>query len=298
MPGWLGKYEAETGKVEGVDFGWDAGGMWFTGDATSGSGGEGSGNGGYPVRTNFSFATGDVCEVIYTIDYNDSCADHGICVFNVGTEPEWQWGSNETRIAAQNNCPAPYIYGRQSEALGVGEGGEFQASGLGLYTFHFTYDPEAGTVNLKVYFGDGTNVPPMDDLTINETLPAGEYGIGFSADQDEFGIKSYFRSVEIRKNGEVMSSSSRTYEFSNESPLTVPNYRYGGQGNLDTTVYENEEGVRVSRQRTGYFEIVSGASRKVVEVYDGETVDDAPEVPTVPPNPTGHPFVTDSGSTF
>jgi hypothetical protein len=68
-----------------------------------------------------------------------------------------------------------------------------------------------------------------------------------------------------------------TYEFSDESPETMPNYKYGGEGNLDTTVYENESEQRVSRQRTGYFEIVnSSGGRKVVEVYDGETVNDTP----------------------
>jgi hypothetical protein len=79
----------------------------------------------------------------------------------------------------------------------------------------------------------------------------------------------------------------------------MPNYRYGGPGNLDTTVYENEGGQRVSRQRTGYFEIVnSSGGRKVVEVYDGETVDDIPEVPNISPNPTGNANVSYSGSTI
>ncbi len=301
-PSYLSKYETETGKVEGVDFGWDSGGMWFTGDTSSGTGGETAG-GGYPVRTNFNMEETDVCEVIYTIDYNDGCADHGICIFNVGTEPEWQWGTNETRIAASNNCIAPYIYGRNNEVFGqVEEGGEFGGEGdpnLGLYTFHFTYDPGAGTVNLKVYVGGSASGGPMADLTINETLPSGSYRIGFTADQDDFGTRSYFTTLNIKKNGESVTSASYVYKFSDESPETVPNYKYGGQGNLDTTVYENEGGVRVSRQRTGYFEIVNASGeRKVVEVYDGETVDDTVEVPSVPANPTGNPNVSDSGSTF
>jgi hypothetical protein len=99
--------------------------------------------------------------------------------------------------------------------------------------------------------------------------------------------------------GDFGASVSYTYEFSDESPETMPNYRHGGPGNLDTTVYENEGGARVSRQRTGYFEIVNAVGgRKVVEVYDGETVDDTVEVPSVPANPTGNPNVLDSGSTF
>jgi hypothetical protein len=300
-PSYLSAYQAETGKVEGVDFGWDSEGMWFTGDAVSGSGGEGSG-GGYPVRTNFDFEETDVCEVIYTIDYSEACSDHSICIFKVGTEPEWQWGTNETRIAASNNCRVPYIYGQNELVRGVAsEGGELGGEdepNLGKYTFHFAYSPSAGTVNLKVYQGESASGDPMADLTINETLPSGQYRIGFSADQDEFEDRSYFTTLDIKKNGESVTASSYVYKFSDESTETVPNYRYGGQGNLDTTVYENEEGTRVSRQRTGYFEIVNAfGQRKIVEVYDGETVDDTVDVPNVPANPTGNPNVSDSGST-
>jgi hypothetical protein len=302
-PSYLSTYETETGKVEGVDFGWDSEGMWFTGDSNSGSGGEDEGAGGYPVRTNFDFEETDVCEVIYTIDYTDSCSDHGICIFNVGTDPEWQWGTNETRIAASNNCVTPYIYGQSNEVFGVGsEGGEFGGEDevdLGKYTLHFTYSPSAGTVNLKIYRGESASGDTMADLTINETLPPGQYRIGFTADQDTFGPRSYFNTLNIKKNGESVTSSSYVYKFSDESPETVPNYRYGGQGNLDTTVYENEDGARVSRQRTGYFEIVNAyGQRKVVEVYDGETVDDTVDVPNVPANPTGNPNVSDFGSTI
>lgn len=82
-----------------------------------------------------------------------------------------------------------------------------------------------------------------------------------------------------------------TYEFSNESPETMPNYKYGGEGNLDTTVYENESEQRVSRQRTGYFEIVnSSGGRKVVEVYDGETVDDTLRFRMFRPTPLAMPM--------
>ena len=195
-PSYLSKYETETSKVQGVDFGWDSEGMWFTGNANAGSE-EGAGDGGYPVRTNFDFDEVDVCEVIYTINYNDDCSDHGICIFNVGTEPEWDWSTNETRIAASNNCNAPYIYGRNNEANGwASEGGEFDEE-LGPYTFHFTYDPGAGAVNLKIYVGESASGDPMADLTINETLPPGPYRIGFTADQDDFGVRSYFTTLNV-----------------------------------------------------------------------------------------------------
>lgn len=308
-PSYLSTYETETGKVEGIDFGWDSKGMWFTGDAASGSGGEGVNGGGYPVRTSFSFASEDICEVIYTVDYQDGCSDQGICVFNFGNEPEWQWGPNNTRIACSMNCDTPYIYGLSGEVHGEGEGGELSGGEGGpyvpnYYTFHFTYDPSEGQSQVVVYIGEGTSGEVLTTLTLNERLPevsveGGFYKVGFSADQDNFGNKAYFTQLNILKNGESVTSVSRTYEFSNESPETMPNYRYGGEGNLDTTVYENESGQRVSRQRTGYFEIVNfSGGRKVVEVYDGETVDDSVEVLNIAANPNGNPNVSNSGSTM
>lgn len=304
-PGYLSTHTAETGKIEGVDFGWDSNGMWFSGNAASGSeGGEGEGEGGYPVRTSFSFGSEDVCEVIYTVDYQGGCSDQGICVFKVGTEPEWSWNPNDTRIACSMNCPAPYIYGLVGSVNGEGEGGELSGGEGGTYepnyyTFHFTYEPSEEQAQVVIYVGEGVDGEVLTTLLLNERLTAGDYKVGFSADEDEFGTKAYFTQLNILKNGESMTSASYTYEFSNESPETMPNYRYGGEGNLDTTVYENESGQRVSRQRTGYFEIVnSSGGRKVVDVYDGETVDDAPEVPNVPANPTGNANVSDSGSTI
>lgn len=298
-PAYLSTHTAETGKIEGVDFGWDSNGMWFTGNYSGGEEG-----GGYPVRTAFSFGSEDVCDVVYTVDYQGGCSDQGICVFQVGTEPEWEWGPDETRIACSMNCPAPHIYGLSGFVHGEGEGGELSGGEGGTYepnyyTFHFTYDPPQEQVQVVIYVGEGTDGEVLTTLVLNERLPVGNYKVGFSADEDEFGAKAYFTQLNILKNGQSVTSASYTYEFSNESPETMPNYRYGGEGNLDTTVYENEAGQRVSRQRTGYFEIVNLlGGRKVVEVYDGETVDDTVEVPNVPANPTGNPNVSDSGSTF
>lgn len=289
-PCWLSTHEAETGKVEGVDFGFDQGGMWFTGDA----GGEGSG-GGYPVRTVMEFEANDVCEVIYTVDYQDGCSDQGICVFNVGTEPEWQWGSNETRIAFSINCPEPYIYGQYGDTTGSGgelEGGEGEEYAPNYYTFHFTYNPGEESVNVIVYDGEGTEGTIINTLTLEEKLPEGNYKIGFAADQDDNSKKAYFTYVQILKNGEEATGLAEeyTYEFSPDNPETIPNYKYDGEGNMDTAIVVNEDGTRRSIQRTGYFDYLDACgNRKVMKVNDGDTVTDAPEVPNIPSNPAGHP---------
>lgn len=80
-----------------------------------------------------------------------------------------------------------------------------------------------------------------------------------------------------------------TYDFSPDYPETLPNWRYGGEGNMDTAIVV-EDGMRRSIQRTGYFDYLDGCgNRKVVEVRDGDAVTDAPSIPEATDNPTGHP---------
>lgn len=190
--------------------------------------------------------------------------------------------------------------------------------GDGAYRLHLNNDMQ-DTINASSWIGSYNENSATASLSRGVYIDALGYGGGkfFAGNDNEevFVCSSVTGMGELAWNkvddlnnsfaywndvdyGDFDGYGSRTYRFSNESPETVPNYRYGGQGNLDTTVYTNESGVRVSRQRTGYFEIVSSAGRKVVEVYDGETVNDAPETPSVAPNPTGNANVTDSGSTI
>lgn len=293
-PCWLSTHETETGQVENVNFGFDQGGMWFSGDA----GGEGE-VGAYPVRTVMEFETNDVCEVIYTVDYQDFCSDQGICVFNVGTEPEWNWGSNETRIAFSINCPQPYIYGLTDSTIGSGgeleggEGGEGDEEyTANYYTFHFTYNPSEESVEVVVYQGENTEGTVINTLNLTDKLPEGNYKIGFAADQDDSDKKAYFTYIQILKNGEEATGLAQeyTYDLSPDNPETIPNYKYDGEGNMDTAIIVNEDGTRRSIQRTGYFEYLDACgNRKVMRVNDGDTVTDAPEIPSIPPNPAGHP---------
>lgn len=91
-------------------------------------------------------------------------------------------------------------------------------------------------------------------------------------------------------SGGLSSTQSYTYDF---SPETINGYIPGyGEGGLDSAVIE-ENGIRRSIQRTGYFELVNAdGGRKVVEVKDGETVTDDVEIPDAPANPAGNPNVT------
>jgi hypothetical protein len=75
--------------------------------------------------------------------------------------------------------------------------------------------------------------------------------------------------------------STATYELdlSPDNPETIPNYKYYGEGNMDTAIIVDPvTGKRRSIQRTGYFEIVdSCGNRKVVSNKDGESFGEVPK---------------------
>jgi hypothetical protein len=66
-------------------------------------------------------------------------------------------------------------------------------------------------------------------------------------------------------------------DLSPDNPETNPNYRFDGEGNMDTSVIVDPvTGKRVSIQRTGYFEIKDACgNRRVVSVKDGENIGSA-----------------------
>ena len=195
-PDWL-EYVPNANKPEVDDFfGFDENGMWFYGNSS-----DEESSIAYPIRTNFDYATSDVCEVTFTFKHGDTvgeggegpdnCSDQGICFFNTGTDPEWNWGNNETRIAYSINCPRPFIYGLADE---VEASIDFIIGNY--YTAHVTYDPSFG-VTAKLYAGNKVIGTPISTLILNEVLPEGTYRIGFDADKDSGdGLEySYFTNL-------------------------------------------------------------------------------------------------------
>lgn len=212
-PSWLGTFASETGLVEDVNFGFDENGMWFLGDE--------SGTAAYPVRTNFELQETDVCEVVYTVDYNYFCADQGICFFKSDVSPEWTWeGTNPTRLAFQTNCPNPELSGINNYE---GNGGGL-LSDPNYYTFVVTYDPGVGNVYAVTFAGTEPSGVPVNTLVIYDNLPSGPYKIGFGADSDgsEGGpaSRAYFKSISVSINGSVMYSTT----FSNAAVTSVYPY--------------------------------------------------------------------------
>ena len=163
----------------------------------------------YSVRTNWNISGHQACEVIFTVDHSDNCADQGICFYNDGQSPNWNWDPDQSRIAFQTNCPVPYVYGTNKFVNNSGEyyglwnpdrnGSDVLENGI--YTFKVTYNPAARTVTAVTYEGSDTSGTVVDTIVLHEKLmDGGPYRIGFDADNDGVsgeGGTAYFKSLTI-----------------------------------------------------------------------------------------------------
>ena len=202
-PSWLDFFTVDSGKTLDNEYGFDTNGMWITGNSSGIS---------YPIRTNFTFTDTDVCEIICTINHADSCSDHSISIFNTESDPLWSWGINSSRIAISTNCEQPYIYGQSSSEVGSG------ISNPNFYTLHITYNPNISNVNLIIHQGETVDGNVLSDINISESLPAGNYTIGFDADNDE-ETNSYFTYLDIKKNGNSLLPLSNIGRFNTIHPV-------------------------------------------------------------------------------
>jgi hypothetical protein len=188
QPSWL-----DTFPDEDVAFGFDADGMWFSGNAA---------NAPYPIRTNYDIDGDTTVVVVYTFVHDEvdtsegqACPDHGICFFKADVEPYWSWGNNTSRIAIQYNCGDPEIEGQNENNVST----EYVLTVGDTYTARVTYNPVAETITHELFEGSSASGSPVDTITLaEEVLPAGAYRIGFHADLDtDTNEKSYFTYLEI-----------------------------------------------------------------------------------------------------
>ena len=174
-------------------YGWDSSGIWFNGNAGS------SGTPAYPIFTSFAIPDTTAATVRFTFTYGPdyTCDDISVAVYQDGVIPRWQWGYNVTRIAASYNCRNPWIYGLQDSV----EGSEGALTLGHTYNCTFTYDPTSGVSTLRTVDAAGG----LDDLITltGQALPAGNYRVGFAADQDanQPDSASYINSITISYAG-------------------------------------------------------------------------------------------------
>ena len=169
------------------NFGWDAQGLWF------GYSGEGPGT-SYPVFTNFTINQNDAVTVEFNVNVQDECSDVGICVYLDGDTPQWQWGTDVSRIAAQFDCLMPVLLGRTEDY----QGERTNIPEPGMYRVKFTYNPIGGTPVQFEYYQGSTLV---NSMTLNETLGAGNYRVGFASDNNNG--KTYISDLSVMVNENV-----------------------------------------------------------------------------------------------
>lgn len=214
LPGFLTYVQGrEALPVLNTNFGWDSEGLWFGPTAVDSEEAQES----YPVFTNFTIPQNSAISVEFDVTVDEFCSDMGVALFVDGTTPLWSWDPNSTRIALQFNCPNPEISGIEGTGT-VGEG-SVPIPGPGVYRFVFTYDPnsEGDKVVFGYLAGDELNAL----VSLNETLPEGDYRIGFASDNDpeddEFDsvtdrtyIKNLTITVDPETENEVVYTDSLT----------------------------------------------------------------------------------------
>jgi hypothetical protein len=171
-----------------TNFGWNSNGLWF-GNAL-----EGDSSSSYPVFTDFTINENDAVTVEFNFEVTQECNDIGLCVYLDGDTPNWQWGTDSSRIAAQFDCLQPLL-------LGITEDYQGERSNIpdpGMYHVRFTYNPVGGTPVQFEYFEGTTTNTQISSLTLNETLGAGSYRVGFAADTNNG--RTYISDLSIMVN--------------------------------------------------------------------------------------------------
>lgn len=151
-----------------------------------------------------------------------------------------------------------------------------------------TYDPGSATVILSrgtfidaLGYGDGKFFAGNDD---DEVFLCTGYSIEngtliWTKVDDKNNSLEYWNDVDY---GNFNGCIEQNYKLNltPQNPDMIHNYKYIGEGNMDTSTIIDGEGNRVSIQRTGYFDIVDNCgNRKVISVKDGEGFTNKPNPP-------------------
>lgn len=226
--------------VLNTNFGWDAEGVWF-GPTVEGGNGD-----SYPIFTSFTIPSDASVSVAFDAEVDAECSDIGVALYVDGEIPQWEFGTNATRIAAQFNCPNPELNGITS--FGTGEGGSLP--GPGIYRYLVNYNPLAEGAKVTFDVFDVNNGDTLvSSLELNERLPDGPYRIGFAADYDlEEGAgvdKSYIRNLQITfDNNGIETTYSDTLTNGNSggrSSANIADFVFSTNGNESFMTIANHD---------------------------------------------------------
>jgi hypothetical protein len=201
-----------------ANFGWDSNGVYF--GPTSDS--ENEDISSYPVFTDFTIPETTPVSVEFDMVVAENCADAGVAFYVDGIVPGWAWGPNTSRIAAQFDCLSPELSGINTMAE-LGESSSLP--GPGTYRVIVNYVPGEGAQLLY-----GTEPQQLGFLELAESLPTGDYRIGFASDNDRddegdsSNNRTYIKNLTITLNpgteGEVVYTDTLTNGNSG-APITT-----------------------------------------------------------------------------
>lgn len=239
----------EVNGGSSVNYGFDSSGMYFYGDADTN---------GYPIYTTNVIPQNQTTKVTFTFTHTYDCDDQGVCVFLDGDVPNWNWDPDSTRIAAQYDCPQPTIYGLTNSFEGptILEIGE-------TYIAEFTYNPTAGTSTLVTKSLAGVI---LNTIVLNEVLGAGDYRVGFSADNDDWNFLLTSPVMNIEKDAydsTVSGIVTMYYKSSNYNSWSG----YGTDYNLPLNLISDVSGLVVKNCTAGPFSFGANVNDSNFNIY-------------------------------
>lgn len=222
--------------VLNTNFGWDSSGAWFGPTAMGGT--------SYPVFTDFTINQNDAVTVEFNVEIDQECNDVGLCVYLDGDTPQWQWGIDTTRIAAQFDCLMPMLVGITEEY----QGERSNIPTPGMYHVRFTYNPIGGTPVQFEYFQGTTTETLINSMTLNETLGAGSYRVGFAADNG--GGKTYISDLSITVNEDTPYTDTLQNGSSGGS-VDIADFVFEYDGDQSTmTIHNHDMRIQTTRDDT------------------------------------------------
>jgi hypothetical protein len=193
--------------IYGVNFGWDSvvNGIWFSGPANKQNE---TSSPSYPIFTNFSIPSNVPVDITFTYQRTGDvqhAGDYGfgIAFYAENEMPKWCYSYDNSRIAVQNQYGYNYVYGQTVSDTKYTSDLETPLSINETYTIVVSYAPEQNSananINVEVYDSGGTY---KQEYSLNGNLQKinGNYKIGFCADQNITGAKTYINNIVIDIN--------------------------------------------------------------------------------------------------
>lgn len=142
----------------------------------------------YPIRVSGEFSGDYLIQLSHALDdpSTDDCSDASIGLFDTDTSSNWvwKWASNAGRIAVQNNCSTPTIYGTNSNTTSSTD----LTGRNGFITMHMYHRPSTNSTQYIITLGQDDwdrNGSQITNITLGESFSS-TYWIGIAGDSDDY----------------------------------------------------------------------------------------------------------------